>query len=188
MDRRQQKTQQAIFEAFSRLLARKPYHRITVQEIIDEANVGRATFYAHFETKDYLLKALCRELFDHIIDSARNSQSHCDVVGGQPPRSVFLHLLLHLQKNDHNILGLLTGQNNELFLRYFKGNLQDLAAAEFSGRHPDGLPEDFWVNHVTASFVETVNWWLRNGHRESPEILNSYFLATIEPLLPRPAD
>jgi AcrR family transcriptional regulator len=69
MDRRQKKTREAIFNAFSELLSKKHYNQITVGEIIELADVGRATFYAHFETKDFLLRELCAELFCHVFDA-----------------------------------------------------------------------------------------------------------------------
>ena len=75
MDRRQRKSRKAILSAFSRLLERKSYSRITVQEIIDEADVGRTTFYAHFPTKDDLLSELCREIFDHVLSPVLEKES-----------------------------------------------------------------------------------------------------------------
>ena len=179
MDRRQKKTREAIFNAFCELLSKKHYDKITVGEIIERANVGRATFYAHFETKDFLLKELCEELFCHVFDSTEaEPEKHSHIFSCEAPSSVFLHLLQHLQKNDHNILKLLTCENNELFLKYFKENLNDLIQKQltsFSERKPKNLPDSFWINHVSSSFVETVRWWIANGAKETPQTLTEYF-------------
>ena len=183
MDRRQRKTREAIFKAFIELLSEKDFGQITVGEIIDRADVGRATFYAHFETKDFLLKELCEELFCHIFDAEKNGPSeHQHIFNCDAPESVFLHLLQHLQKNDNNILALLSCQNNELFLRYFKINLQQLIVSQlplFEKRKSDRLPDSFWINHIASTFVETVEWWIDHGMKESPETITEYFFLAV---------
>lgn len=183
MDRRQRKTREAIFNAFCELLEKKHYNQITVGEIIERADVGRATFYAHFETKDFLLKALCEELFCHVFDAAAGEEHHRHIFDCDDKSSVFLHLVRHLQKNDRNLLDLLTCENNELFLRYFKDDLKMLVQKRpqvFSEQKPNGIPDEFWYHHVSATFVETVRWWIENGMKESPEALSAYFTAAIE--------
>lgn len=183
MDRRQKKTREAIFSAFEKLLSKKSYDRITVGEIIECADVGRTTFYAHFETKDYLLKELCKELFCHIFDSTGKGRSdHKHIFKCDAPSSVFLHLLQHLQRNDHNILDLLSCESNAVFLRYFKENLIRLVKDQmsvFEDRFSPELPRDFCINHISATFVETVRWWIENGMRESTEELTDYFMEIV---------
>ena len=49
VDRRIQKSKKYLSDAFIALILEKGYEAVTVQEIIDRANVGRSTFYAHFE-------------------------------------------------------------------------------------------------------------------------------------------
>ncbi len=187
MDRRQKKTREAIFDAFSSLLARKNYGDISVQDIIDAANIGRSTFYSHFETKDYLLRDLLEELFGHIISTAMGiSDGARGCALGESTDSVFLHLLRHLQENDRNIMGLLSSQNNEIFLRYFKENLKKLIVTEYADcgrlKHSE-LPEDYLVNHISSSFVETVDWWISHGMKEDAELVTAYFLSVIEPVI-----
>ena len=107
MDRRQRKTREAIFKAFIGLLAKKDFNQITVGEIIERADVGRATFYAHFETKDFLLKELCAELFCHIFDALEEGGGqHKHIFECDTTAPMILHLLQHLQKNDNHLLEL----------------------------------------------------------------------------------
>ena len=183
MDRRQRKTREAIFNAFTELLSKKNFNQITVGEIIDKADVGRATFYSHFETKDFLLKEFCEELFCHIFDTENDvNNEHKHIFECDGSDSIFPHLFRHLQKNDHNILVLLSSQNNELFLRYFRTNLETLVESHFSlfeQKKNKNIPEAFWTNHVVSTFVETIRWWIDNGMNESPETITEYFFTVI---------
>ncbi|MBU3827149.1 MAG: TetR/AcrR family transcriptional regulator [Candidatus Anaerobiospirillum merdipullorum] len=183
MDRRQQKTQAAIFQAFTQLLAKRSYSRITVQNIIDSANIGRTTFYAHFKTKDELLQALCAHLLSHIMVSVQD-KSHTH--GQKAPLSLCRHLLQHLQENDHQVLTLLTCDRSEIFLRYFKHGLKDLFGAQLTVRPPaiaSQVPLDLVINHVSSSFVDLVLWWLQGGRVYSPAQLDRYFADLMAPLL-----
>ncbi len=183
MDRRQRKTREAIFGAFTELLSSKDFSQITVGEIIEKADIGRATFYSHFETKDFLLKEFCEELFCHIFDTEHHhGNEHRHIFSCEGSNSVFTHLFAHLQKNDNNILALLSSQNNELFLRYFRSNLEILIESQmplFDSRKNDDIPYSFWKDHIVSTFVETIKWWVDNGMNESPELITEYFLKVV---------
>lgn len=183
MDRRQRKSREAIFAALIQLLERKDFSQITVGEIIERADVGRTTFYAHFETKEYLLKQLCEDLFCHIVDAAQGNQTtHRHLFRCDAPDSVFLHLLQHLLRNDNHILQLLACPNNDLFLQYFKENLREIVESQlqlFEVRKSEKLPHSLWVDHIASTFVETVRWWINHGMKESPETIFEYFCLAV---------
>lgn len=182
MDRRQKKTRDAILNVFSELLEHTSYEKITVQAIIDGANVGRTTFYDHFKTKDDLLRQLCQTLFEHILVNVPEADICGENSSGMD--AVFCHLLRHLQKNDHNILGLLSCENSDLFTRYFKDQLSELIQKMIAhNRTRADVPEDFLVNHITCSFVEMVRWWVQNKREIPPEQLVRYFGSVIHPIL-----
>ena len=187
MDRRQQKTRAAIFSAFSELLSRKSYSKITVQDIIDEANVGRTTFYAHFETKDDLLKELCTDIFDHVISSRLNIEpSHDFSLSGSAPPDIISHILFHLRDSKKNIIGILSCESGDLFLQYFKTYLNRLLSQWIpQPQQPplSSVPRDFLIDHVSGSFVNMVQWWIRNNLRQTPEELTGYFWAIIAPIM-----
>lgn len=60
-DRRVRKTRDALHGALIGLMMERAYERITVSDVIERANVGRSTFYAHYRDKDELLVVSCTE-------------------------------------------------------------------------------------------------------------------------------
>lgn len=63
-DRRIGKTRGALADGLFALMQRAPWDMITIQAICDEANVARASFYAHFDSKIALLDFVLARSFD----------------------------------------------------------------------------------------------------------------------------
>ena len=95
VDRRIQKSKKYLSDAFRALILEKGYEAVTVQEIIDRANVGRSTFYAHFESKEQLLFSLLgtmnekskdgidfEMLFNHCADNFQIAKAMLGKKGG----------------------------------------------------------------------------------------------------------
>jgi len=175
MDRRQRKTRQAIFKAFSELLETKRFEHITVQDIIDKADIGRSTFYAHFETKDTLLKAMCSDIFNHIFD-----KEICEYKEDNSSlQSKLSHILWHLKGIKRDVYGILSSNSSDLFMQYLKENLSVLFKMYLKD-FKTNLPEDFLLNYLVGSFAETIKWWVKNEMILPPETLSEYFIQVIE--------
>ena len=178
MDRRQQKTRAAVFSAFSSLLSRKKFTAITVQEIIDEANIGRSTFYAHFETKDDLLRELCRDIFDHVFsDSLEQEKGHDFSHTPYPIEEKITHILYHLQENRTSLNGILSCESSDLFLHFFKQYLREVFAPYVCQQNYKA-PADYVMNHIVCDFAETVRWWITRAEQYSPQEVSAFFMET----------
>lgn len=178
MDRRIQKTRAAIMAAFEALLTEKRYEQITVQDIINRANVGRSTFYAHFETRDDLLKYTCQELFEHVFNAHLSSEKSHDFSGGEGTLDMMLtHILYHLKDDRHRYLRIFSCESADLFWRYFQSQLEVLVK-RYGAKDPAAdkkVPEDYYMNYYCSAYIESVKWWFQNNMKISPEELAAYF-------------
>ena len=176
MDRRQKKTRNAIFRALRTLMEQKQYSAITVQEIIDEANIGRSTFYAHFETKDDLLRSLCSEIFYHVFTDLLPQEE--DILDSKNLELKLGHILYHLKENQVNICGIIAADGDGLFMSYFKGYLTQLFS-RYTMLFPQEVPEDFLIQHLAGSFAETVKWWASRNMELAPDLVAGYYMYVI---------
>jgi AcrR family transcriptional regulator len=72
------RSRQMLMEALLKLLARKDFEDISVQEIADEATLNRATFYLHYPDKNALLQAMTAARFRDLIARRGLSFTNCD--------------------------------------------------------------------------------------------------------------
>ena len=65
-DRRSQRTYRLVSSAFAELVGEKPYDEILVQDILDRANIGRTTFYAHYFDKEDVLNSIIEQELERL--------------------------------------------------------------------------------------------------------------------------
>lgn len=174
MDRRQKKTRNAIYKAFSELIQEKNYADITIQDIIDRADIGRSTFYAHFQTKNELLEDLCSQIFEHVVlDHSAREDTHDFSKAPDTLTEMLTHLLYHLKGQEQIVSGMLLSGSSEVFLRYLDGYLSDL----FSGFIPENaaVPKEYLMDAAVHGFSRTVIWWAQHHMSETPEQMEQMF-------------
>lgn len=178
MDRRQRKTRKAIYDAFEELMSEEHYREVTVAQIIERADIGRSTFYAHFETKDDLLSSMCTEMFDHIFEGVN---AYC--VTHQELQTADLagklaHLLYHLRDTHSGVCGKLIREGEPYFTAYFQDQLRVLIDAE-AGPAAGDMPPDLRSAMLVSAFSQVVSWWVAEGAREQPERLARWFVTMV---------
>src|SRR5260370_19084714 len=73
------RSRRMLMDALARLLMKKEFEDISVQEIADDATLNRATFYLHYPDKNALLQAMTELRFRNLIE--RRSITFTDCYG-----------------------------------------------------------------------------------------------------------
>jgi Bacterial regulatory proteins, tetR family/Transcriptional regulator C-terminal region len=112
VDRRIQKTKKALTEALIHLILEKGYEKVTIQDIIDKANVGRSTFYIHHESKEQLL-----------LDGHNNLNVEMFFEGSKDHEISFLNLFNHISQNLQLAKAMLGKKSGNMMTEFFKNNI-----------------------------------------------------------------
>jgi AcrR family transcriptional regulator len=173
-DRRVQRSQQALHEALTALILEKRYDKITVQEIIDRANVGRSTFYAHFfDKEDLLVKGF--ELHSGRLHA--QSETAPDGEGEYVFHSLLFFRRAHLHYHLHQAM--VEGGGADLILKTVRHHLQEEIESYLRQRFPDEksapLPLPVIANFLEGAMIAVATGWLDGGQPYSPEEINDIF-------------
>jgi len=158
-DRRILKTKRALADAFKHLLLEKGYDAITIQDIIDRANVGRSTFYAHYESKEQLLIGNIN--FQEALIQTKPPGNDC-------PMGINLHYLFHHTKEHLDLYKILSrSSSSDLLVNYFAGvcvtKLLEYHRYDKLKKGRDKMLLHYTAQAASGAIVSMLAAWLADG-------------------------
>ena len=179
ISRQFQRTRQLLSDALMTLMLEKPYSAITVQEIADRANVGRSTFYAHYQDKDDLLPSELGRLIEELrqIDSEANDGNTL-----LPSLGLFRHVQQHYPLYKAALiwprgLDVISKTAQVLLSRNIEKQLETMLADQ----QKPSIPLPVLSDYMAATFVTLLKWWLDNKLASSPERMDEIFKQLVMP-------
>ena len=122
---------------------------------------------------------MCTDIFDHIFSHELQSEtSHDFSLSDHGLQEKITHLLYHLKDNRGNVIGVLSGESGELFMRFFKEYLVTMFDQYTKSIRSD-VPRDFALNYLVGSLAEAVKWWIGTKMDMPPEELADNYLKLI---------
>jgi AcrR family transcriptional regulator len=180
-DRRVQKTLNLLRGALASLIAEKPYDSIVVKEILDRANVGRSTFYMHFQDKDDLLVSSIYEMLGPVPTRPSSGRGNDRFLWFSLP--VFEHHYRHAHSWGDRI-----GMRGRAILHEHLQHVLAKAIASaikeecrISRKPLRQIPMDLASQHLASTFVLVLNWWLDKRMPLAPKEINDVFRRVISP-------
>jgi len=178
-DRRVRRTRAALQDALVELIIEKGYESVTVQDILDRADVGRSTFYAHFRDKDQLLLSGF-ELLGPALENHRSSVS----AGNGFIDDVPLDVLRHVGEQSQLFKALLGRRTGNMLLAHVQEHLasyaQEVMEVRLKGKKPV-VPIEVTAQFTTGSFLALIGWWLENDMPYSAEEMSAMLGLLVAP-------
>lgn len=179
-DRRVQRTRKLIQEALVSLMLEKGYEKITIQEIIDRANVGRSTFYAHYRDKeDLLLRGVAEIAYGDEVETRVAGDIEQLTHEGVFDTISTIDMFTHVQKNDrlHKVM-FKRNKENAIFEKgtaFLYANM----TAQLKRLTEDGqettIPISLLAHYLTGGLMSLIKWWLDNDMPYSPLEMDGLF-------------
>ena len=185
-DERYSVADDAILDAFFKLVKEKKPDRITVSDITKTAGIARSTFYNHYQDIPSLISAVEDKTIHDVFSMMENFQPKND---RDICSSYFLTLCRYTMENPF-LSGLLsTPHGNDLFEKMLT-MLHHYVTETTSNSRPDRHTKEevsYVITCAIGSTIGVLHKWSRDNFNLAPEviadILSEIFLSGMLPLL-----
>ncbi|MEV5610670.1 TetR/AcrR family transcriptional regulator [Streptomyces sp. NPDC052225] len=178
-DRRVRRTRRLLRDALVSLVLERGYAAVTVEDITERADLGRATFYSHYTDKDDLLDRVVTDLLDELAERLRPLVPASEVgFTGKPALEIFRHAAE--ERDVYRMI--LRGEGDGRALRQFTQAQTEATAEVFRTRaEHEGVTPRISLDVLARAWVgeqlAVLHWWLEEEPRPmSPEAATEMLL------------
>lgn len=161
LDPRARKTRRSLQDALVRLIVRKGYDAVSIQDIATEADTARITFYRHYKDKEELLTDSLNTLYEDLVEQTE-PVSPGGLARGYSPVTVFYH---HIETHEMLYRILFTSHGAYTVLERLRHHMASHATRAIRELLPNALlaaPLEIIAHHVAAAQIGLAIWWLDN--------------------------
>lgn len=170
-DRRSRRTKLSLQHALVQLILEKRYDAITVQDILDRADVGRSTFYAHFTDKEDLLISSYQNVFRWLQKRLEE--------GDSKRIAPTLDLFQHIQSHHQLYLALVRSRKVDEFYKighkWFCKMIEKRIKSLKIEKEKLAVPIPILANHLAGSLINLLKWWLENNMNKTAEEMDEIY-------------
>jgi len=163
-DRRIQRTQKLLRESMLALILEQGYDDISIQDVTDRANLGRATFYLHYREKDDLLADVMRLFFEQFISTSPPAASSKTKV----TELRRIQQLFDFAESHYDFFRIMMiGKGSMTSSRYLQQSIREGYRREFDRLFEQfnikpSISRDFLENYYAGALISLIFWWLDN--------------------------
>lgn len=153
-DRRIRRTRRSLAAALIDLTSERPYHSIQVRDITDRADVGYATFYRHYDSKDDLMLAVFEDVTSELeVSAGEHGARYFEREGSL--------LFWHVNKYHGLYRSILQSQEFVCKLKKLLAQrVEDHIQRHAAGLDDPAFPIELAAHHMIASLLGLIEWWL----------------------------
>ena len=172
-DRRSQRTYRLVSSAFAELLGEKPYEEILVQDILDRADIGRTTFYAHYFDKEDVLDSIVAEQLEMLTHQIVHSTARQRVV---PSLELFEHVY---HSENQQFLALMRSRAGEPLWEALQTALcqaiEPALSTLWAEKRSPSIPLPVVSEYLAGALLTLLKWWVEASMPYPPEEMEHIF-------------
>ena len=184
--RRIQRTRRALHKALISLVLERGYEAVTIKDVVDRANVGRSTFYAHYTSKEDLLTAEIEDLRAALMAEQRAALGR---EGSVSARSLgFSRALFEHAQDYRDVYRALVGERGaSIIVARMRALFTQLVREELSELLPQSaqydVPRSALTQFVVGALMSILTWWLEGGSNFKPAQVDAIFRRLTAPAI-----